>query len=95
MDNYWILAILTFLIVVSIKKYNCIDTLRERIEEYLAEITPKEIIEDDDVFEIEEIRDMIQDLIVRNPEIFSNINTFKKTIKTIKKYLYSIKRPTI
>ena len=77
MDNYWILAILTFLIVVSIKKYNCIDTLRERIEEYLAEITPKEIIEDDDVFEIEEIRDMIQDLIVRNPEIFSNINNRK------------------
>ena len=77
MDNYWILAILTFLIVVSIKKYNCIDTLRERIEEYLAEITPKEIIEDDDVFEIEEIRDMIQDLIVRNPEIFSNINNIK------------------
>ena len=77
MDNYWILAILTFLIVVSIKKYNCIDTLREWIEEYLAEITPKEIIEDDDVFEIEEIRDMIQDLIVRNPEIFSNINNRK------------------
>tara|TARA_R110002072_G_C7811006_1_gene522483 strand:- start:317 stop:556 length:240 start_codon:yes stop_codon:yes gene_type:complete len=77
MDNYWILAILTFLIIVSIKKYNCIDTLREWIEEYLAEITPKEIIEDDDVFEIEEIRDMIQDLIVRNPEIFSNINNIK------------------
>tara|TARA_R110002020_G_scaffold85563_3_gene211088 strand:+ start:730 stop:969 length:240 start_codon:yes stop_codon:yes gene_type:complete len=77
MDNYWILAILTFLIIVSIKKYNCIDTLREWIEEYLAEITPKEIIEDDDVFEIEEIRDMIQDLIVRNPEIFSNINNRK------------------
>ena len=79
MDNYWILAILTFLIIVSIKKYNCIDTLREWIEEYLAEITPKEIIdaERDDVFEIEEIRDMIQDLIVRNPEIFSNINNRK------------------
>ena len=77
MDNYWILAIITFLGVVSIKKYNCIDTLREWIEEYLAEITPKEIVECDDVFEIEEISDMIQDLIVRNPEIFSNINNIK------------------
>lgn len=81
MDNYWILAIITFLVVVSIKKYNCIDTLREWIEEYLAEITPKEIIdtdaERDDVFEIEELSDMIQDLIVRNPEIFSNINNIK------------------
>lgn len=77
MDNYWVLGIVMFLFVLSIKKYNCLDKLRESIEEYLSEISPQEIVQEDDILVLEEIRDMIQDLIVRNPEIFSNINNRK------------------
>ena len=71
--NYWILGIVMFLFVLSIKKYFDIDSLRESIEEYLAEISPLEVIEEDDLLELEEIRDMIEDYVIRNPEIFSKV----------------------
>ena len=72
--NYWILGIVMFLFVLSIKKYIDIDSLRESIEEYLAEISPLEVIEDEDVIELEELRDMIEDFVIRNPEIFSKVS---------------------
>lgn len=74
MDNtYWILGILTFLFVLSVKKYNCVFKLRESIMEYLAEISPQEIIEEDDILVLEELRDMVEDFVVRNPDIFSKV----------------------
>ena len=75
--SYWILGIVTFLFVLSVKKYNCIDKLRESIEEYLAEISPQETVEEDDILVLEELRDMIEDFVIRNPEIFSNLNNKK------------------
>ena len=72
--NYWVLGIVMFLFVLSIKKYIDIDSLRESIEEYLAEISPLEVIEDEDVIELEELRDMIEDFVIRNPEIFSKVS---------------------
>jgi DNA recombination-dependent growth factor C len=72
--NYWILGILTFLFVLSIKKYKCLDTLRESIEEYLSDISPQETVEGDDIIVLEELRDVIEDFVVRNPEIFSGLN---------------------
>lgn len=71
--SYWILGIVTFLFVLSVKKYNCIDKLRESIEEYLAEISPQETVEEDDILVLEELRDMIEDFVIRNQEIFSNV----------------------
>ena len=64
--NYWVLGIVTFLIVLSVNKYVDLDSLRERILEYLSEISPLEVIEDDDVVELEEVRDLITDFIISN-----------------------------
>ena len=66
-----------FLFVLSIKKYNCLDKLRESIEEYLSKISPQEIVQEDDILVLEELRDLVEDYVVRNPEIFSNINNIK------------------
>ena len=51
-----------------------LDSLRESIEDYLAEVSPQETIEEEDLVGLEEIRDMIEDFVIRNPEIFSRIN---------------------
>jgi len=72
--SYWILGIVMFLFVLSVKKYNCLDKLRESIEDYIAEISPVEVVEDEDVVALEEIRDIIEDYVIRNPEIFSKLN---------------------
>jgi hypothetical protein len=79
--SYFILGIVTFLFVLSVKKYNCIDTLRESIENYISEISPHretpdkgEIEKEDDILVLEELRDMVEDFVIRNPEIFSNLN---------------------
>ena len=72
-NEIWVMGILTFLFVLSVKKYVDLDSLRESIEEYLSEISPLAVIEDDDLVELEEIRDMIESYVVRNREIFSKI----------------------
>lgn len=72
--NYWVLGIVMFLFVLSVKKYVDIDSLRESIEEYLSEISPLEVIEDDDLVELEEMRDMIESYVIRNPELFSKLS---------------------
>ena len=74
MDNYWILGIVMFLFVLSVKKYVDINSLRESIEEYLSEISPLEVIQDDDLVELEEMRDMIESYVIRNPELFSKLS---------------------
>ncbi len=73
-NEYWIFAIVTFLFALSVKKYIDLDSLRESIENYLAEVSPEQTIEEEDLVGLEEIRDMIEDFVVRNPEIFSRIN---------------------
>tara|TARA_R110002020_G_scaffold454643_1_gene670509 strand:- start:415 stop:657 length:243 start_codon:yes stop_codon:yes gene_type:complete len=76
-NEFWVFAIVTFLFAVSVKKYNCLDSLREWIEDYLAQITPCEIQEQEDIVALEEIRDMIEDYVIRNPEIFSELHNKK------------------
>lgn len=73
-NEFWVFAIVTFLFTLSVKKYIDLDSLRESIENYLAEVSPEETIEEEDLVGLEEIRDMIEDFVVRNPEIFSRIN---------------------
>jgi hypothetical protein len=77
MSEYWVFAIITFLFVLSVKKYNCIDSLRETIEDYLAQISPVEIEKEEDIVALEELRDMVEDFVIRNPEIFSKLNNNK------------------
>ena len=76
-NEFWVFAIVTFLFAVSVKKYNCLDSLREWIEDYLAEVSPQETIEEEDIVGLEEIRDMIEDYVIRNPEIFSQLDNKK------------------
>lgn len=76
-NEWWIFAIVTFLFVLSVKKYNCLDSLREWIEDYLAQISPCEIEKEEDIVALEEIRDMIEDYVIRNPQIFSNLHNIK------------------
>tara|TARA_R110001599_G_scaffold171602_2_gene362748 strand:- start:688 stop:930 length:243 start_codon:yes stop_codon:yes gene_type:complete len=76
-NEYWILGIVMFLFVLSVKKYKCLHTLRESIEEYIAEISPNESVEEDDKIVLEELRDMVEDFVIRNPEIFSILNNIK------------------
>ena len=77
MSEYWVFAIITFLFVLSVKKYNCIDKLRESIEEYLAEISPYETVEEEDIVALEELRDMVEDFVIRNKNLFSQLNNNK------------------
>ena len=76
-NEWWVFAIVTFLFIVSVKKYNCLDSLREWIEDYLAQISPCEIEKEEDIVALEEIRDMIEDYVIRNPQIFSNLHNIK------------------
>tara|TARA_R110000737_G_scaffold2020_1_gene5881 strand:+ start:239 stop:478 length:240 start_codon:yes stop_codon:yes gene_type:complete len=73
-NEYIVLGVVMFLFVLSVKKYIDIDSLRESIEEYLSQISPLEVIEDDDLLELEEMRDMIENYVIRNPEIFSKLS---------------------
>jgi predicted RecB family endonuclease len=77
MNEYWVFAIITFLFVLSVKKYNCIDKLRESIEDYLAEISPYETVEEEDIVALEELRDMVEDFVIRNKNLFSKLNNNK------------------
>ena len=70
-DNYWILAVITFLFVLCKIKYQNIECLRECILEYLSNLSPHEVIEEpEDILELEELTDMITGFIVENKEIF-------------------------
>ncbi len=70
-DNYWVLAVISFLFILCKIKYQNIECLRECIMEYLSQICPQEVIEEpDDILELEELTDMITGFIVENKEIF-------------------------
>ena len=70
-DNYWVLAIISFLFILCKIKYQNIECLRECIMEYLSQICPQEVIEEpEDIIELEELTDMITGFIVENKEIF-------------------------
>ena len=70
-DNYWVLAVISFLFILCKIKYQNIECLRECIMEYLSQICRKEVIEEpDDILELEELTDMITSFIVENKEIF-------------------------
>ena len=76
-NEFWVFAIVTFLFVLSVKKYKCLDLLRESIEDYLVSVSPCEIEKEEDIVALEEIRDMIEDYVIRNPQIFSNLHNIK------------------
>ena len=71
--NYWVLGIVMFLFVLSIKKYTDKEVLDEWVENFLETISPYGEIEEEGVVELEEVRDMITDFIVSNKEIFSKL----------------------
>lgn len=72
--EYFILAILSFLFILSRIKYSSLEHLKDSLLEYLAECCEKEEIQEEEIFELEEVRDMIIEFIVENKKIFSNIN---------------------
>ena len=76
-NEYWVMGIVIFLFVLSVKKYDCLNKLKDSLEEYIADISPVEVVEDEDVVALEEIRDMIVEYVVRNPEIFSKLDNIK------------------
>mgnify|MGYP003644939555 FL=1 len=74
MDSYFSLAIFVFFCILSVYKYTDKEKLRETIQEYLAEISPLEVIEEpDDIVELEDISELVYDFVIRNREIFSKI----------------------
>ena len=74
MDSYFSLAIFVFFCILSVYKYTDKEKLRETIQEYLAEISPQEVIEEpDDIVELEDISELVYDFVIRNREIFSKI----------------------
>ena len=75
MDEYIFVSVLVIVIGTLFAKYKKIecDSLRSIIEEFVANQSDKEIIEEEDVVELEEIRDMIFDFVVINSKKFSNI----------------------
>lgn len=80
-NEFWVFAIVTFLFALSVNKFVDFVSLRESVEDYLAEVSglgeDKEVIEEEGIVELEEIRDMIIDYVIRNPEIFSQLDNKK------------------
>ena len=77
-NEFWVFAIVTFLFALSVNKFVDFVSLRESVEDYIAAISDKEVIEgEEEIVELEEIRDMIIDYVIRNPEIFSQLDNKK------------------
>lgn len=77
-NEYWVFAIVTFLFALSVNKFVDFVSLRESVEDYIAGISDKAVIEgEEEIVELEEIRDMIIDYVIRNPEIFSQLDNKK------------------
>mgnify|MGYP003109699390 FL=1 len=77
MDEFWVFAVVTFLFTLSVTKFVDFVSLRESVEDYLAEVSGHEVVEEEGISELEEIRDMIIDYVIRNPEIFSQLDNKK------------------
>jgi hypothetical protein len=76
-NEFWVFAIVTFLFTLSVTKFVDFVSLRESVEDYLAEVSGHEVVEEEGISELEEIRDMIIDYVIRNPEIFSQLDNKK------------------
>ena len=72
MDTYWSLGIFVFLMILSLYKYTSKEQLSEWIWNYIEEILPREV-EEDEVVQLEDLHDIIYDFIIRNQNIFSKI----------------------
>lgn len=72
MDTYWSLGIFVFLMILSLVKYTSKEQLSEWIWNYIEEILPREV-EEDEVVQLEDLHDIISDFIIRNQNIFSKI----------------------
>jgi hypothetical protein len=71
MDDYLTLGVFVFIVILSVVKYKCIDTLKESIMEYLSKIVPQKTIEkSDDIIALEELTEEIAELIIDNKELF-------------------------
>jgi len=75
MDNSsFLCGVIIFLLVLcKYKSPYSLSDLQEWIENFLESITTKETIEEDEVVELEEVRDMITSFVVENQEIFSKL----------------------
>ena len=74
MDNtYWILAVTIFLSFLSLVKYTNKEQLRDWIDDYVDRVLPREVEEEEEVVELEEVEDIIYDFVIRNKEISSKI----------------------
>ena len=78
--NYFILGITMFLFVLSIKKYTDEEVLQEWIENFLDKISPSPA-EEEEVVELEEVRDMIFDFVITNRDVFSKVRNDHKFSK--------------
>ena len=72
MDTYWSLGIFVFLMILSLVKYTSKEQLSEWIWNYIEEILPREV-EEDEVVQLEDLHDIISDFIISNQNIFSKI----------------------
>lgn len=70
MDDYLSLGIFVFIVILSVIKYKCINTLKESIMDFLSQIIPAEKQKTDDVIALEELTDEIATLILSNKELF-------------------------
>lgn len=75
MDDYLCLGVFVFIVILSVVKYSCIDTLKESIMEYLSQIMPQKTIEkSEDILKLEELTDGIAKIIIDNKELFYRRN---------------------
>ena len=75
MDDYLCLGVFVFIVILSVIKYKCIDTLKESINEYLSQIVPQKTIEkSDDIIALEELTEEIATLIIDNKELFLKVD---------------------
>ena len=75
MDDYLTLGVFVFIVILSVVKYKCVDTLKESIIEYLSEIVPQKTIEkSDDIIALEELTEEIATLIIDNKELFLKVD---------------------
>jgi len=75
MDDYLCLGVFVFIVILSVVKYKCVDTLKESIIEYLSQIVPQKTIEkSDDIIALEELTEEIATLIIDNKELFLKVD---------------------
>tara|TARA_R110002073_G_scaffold303620_1_gene472046 strand:+ start:260 stop:487 length:228 start_codon:yes stop_codon:yes gene_type:complete len=75
MDDYLCLGVFVFIVILSVVKYKCVDTLKESIIEYLSQIVPQKTIEkSDDIIALEELTEEIAQIIIENKELFLKVD---------------------